>query len=70
MPVTKPCVLWKDQGLLVRIISIKDALLDLKQVGFLSRFFKLKTSEGQKNYLKSLLGYSKSILRSPASTMF
>ena len=45
MPVTKPCVLWKDQGLLARIISIKDPLSDMKQVGFLTRFFKLKTSD-------------------------
>ena len=44
MPVTKPCVLWKDLGLLVRMISIKDPLSDMKQVGSLTRFFKLKTS--------------------------
>ena len=44
MPVTKPWVSWKDLGLLVRIISIKDPLPDLKQVGYLTRFFKLKTS--------------------------
>ena len=44
MPVTKPWVLWKDLGLLVRIISTKDLLSDLKQVGSLTRFFKLKTS--------------------------
>ena len=44
MPVIKPWVLWKDLGLLVRIISIKDPLSDLKQVGYLTRFLKLKTS--------------------------
>ena len=44
MHVTKPWVLWKDLGLLVRIISIEDPLSDLKQVGSLTRFFKLKTS--------------------------
>ena len=43
MPVTKPCVLWKDLNLLVRIVSIKDLLSDIKQVGSLARIFKLKT---------------------------
>lgn len=43
MPVTKPCVLWEDLSLLVRIVSIKDLLSDIKQVGYLARFFKLKT---------------------------
>ena len=38
MLVTKPWVLWKDLGLLVRI-SIKDPLSDFKQVGSLTRFF-------------------------------
>lgn len=44
MPVTKLCVSWKDLGLLVRIISKKDLLSDIKQVGSLTRFFDLKTS--------------------------
>ena len=44
MPLTKPWALWKDLGLLVRTISIKDPLSDLKQVGSLTRFFKLKAS--------------------------
>ena len=45
MPVTKPSVLWKDLSLFVRIISIKDPLSNIKQVGgSLTRFFKLKTS--------------------------
>ena len=45
MPVTKLCVSWKDLGLLVRIISNKDLLSDTKQVGSLTRFFDLKTSD-------------------------
>ena len=44
MPVTKPCILWKNLGLLVRIVPIKDLLSDIKQVGPVARFFKLKTS--------------------------
>ena len=43
MPVTKLCVSWKGLGLLVRIISNKDLLSDIKQVGSLARFFDLKT---------------------------
>ena len=38
MPVAKPCVLWKDLGLFVRIISIEDPLSDMKQKGSLTRF--------------------------------
>ena len=45
MPVTKLCVSWKDLGLLVRITSNKDLLSDTKQVGSLTRFFDLKTSD-------------------------
>ena len=45
MPVTKLCVSWKGLGLLVRIISNKDLLSDIKQVGSLTRFFDLKTSD-------------------------
>ena len=42
MPVTKPCILWKDLGLLVRIVPIKDLLSDIKQVGPLARFLSYK----------------------------
>ena len=70
MPVIKLCVLWKDLGLLVRIISIKNPLSDMKQVGSLIRFVKLKTSTRSDKWFEVLLlGSSKSILRSPASTM-
>ena len=33
MPVTKPWTLWKDLGLLVGAISIKDPLTNMKQAG-------------------------------------
>ena len=70
MPVIKLYVLWKDLGLLVRIISIKNPLSDMKQVGSLIRFVKLKTSTRSDKWFEVLLlGSSKSILRSPASTM-
>ena len=69
MPVTKPCVLLKDPGLLARIISIKDPLSDMKQVGSLTRFFKLNASNRFEVIEVSLLASSKSLLRSPASIM-
>ena len=64
MPVIKPCVFWKDLGLLVRIISIKQSLSDTKQVGSITKFFKLKTSNRSDGWFEvSLLGFSISILR-------
>ena len=45
-------------------------LSDMKQVGLLTIFFKLKTSNRSDKWFEmSLLGSNKSILRSPVSTM-
>ena len=52
MPVAKPCVLWKDLGLFVRIISIEDPLSDMKQKGSLTRFLSQKHLIDQTNDLK------------------
>ena len=43
MTATKSCVLWNNLGLLVRIISAKDPLSDMKQVDSLTRLLNLKT---------------------------
>ena len=57
MPVTKPCILWKDLGLLVRIVPIKDLLSDIKQVGPLARFlsFSMVQPLGKNAFLRKTI---------------
>lgn len=62
--------LWKDEGLLVKNISIMDLWFLVKLVFDFVKFVKLKTSQSWLNFSKSTNLFVRSILKLPINTIF